>query len=149
MLSGPDAERPLSIRAKLSLAGEILWTYARVRWLVRAHTLEVAIERLGSAAPASDLSAREEFPVGLRLGYAVGRTLARLPTDSRCLVRALVLASLLSRRGIHHSVVIGVRSKPEFGAHAWVEHRGAPLLPDEAYTRLVELPAPIGCPRPA
>ena len=59
-----------------------------------------------------------------RLGYAVARTLRTLPTDSRCLVQALVLYRLLSERGIHSTLVIGARSQPEFAAHAWVEHAG-------------------------
>jgi hypothetical protein len=148
-LTGADTAGPLPIRAKLALAGEILWTYARARWLLRREALEAVIERLPRQGPAPALSSHDAFRVGLRLGYVVGRTLGRLPTDSRCLVRAVVLAAMLSRRGIEHSLVIGVRSKPEFGAHAWVEHNGLPLLPDEAYARLVELPAPVGLTRPA
>jgi hypothetical protein len=55
--------------------------------------------------------------------------LARLPTDSRCLVRSLVYLSLLSRRGIEGTLVIGARTEPEFAAHAWVEVEGEPMLP--------------------
>jgi hypothetical protein len=52
-----------------------------------------------------------------------------------------VLTRLLARRGIHASVVIGVRPGDEFGAHAWVEHDGTPLLPTHghAFSRLVDL----------
>ncbi|MDQ3569707.1 MAG: lasso peptide biosynthesis B2 protein [Actinomycetota bacterium] len=78
---------------------------------------------------------------GLRLGRAVSRTLRLLPTDSRCLVRSLVLTALLARRGLSSLLVIGVRSDPEFAAHAWVEHAGRPLLPpgEETFQRLLEL----------
>jgi hypothetical protein len=77
----------------------------------------------------------------LRLGGAVSRTLAHLPSDSRCLVSSLVLSRLLERRGIDASVVVAIRSDPGFSAHAWVEHRGRPLLRpgDLGYERLVEL----------
>ena len=69
---------------------------------------------------------------GVRLGRAVTRTLRLVPADSRCLMRSLVLTGLLARRGIDSSLVIGVRPEGEFGAHAWVEHDGRPLLPSGA-----------------
>jgi hypothetical protein len=51
-----------------------------------------------------------------------------------------VLTRLLASRGIRSSLVIGVRSEPEFEAHAWVECAGIALLPpgDDSYGRLVE-----------
>ena len=63
-----------------------------------------------------------------------------MPFDSRCLVRSLVLTSMLDRRGIRSRLVIGVSVEPSFSAHAWVECDGRPLLPplDEA-NRLVDL----------
>jgi hypothetical protein len=78
---------------------------------------------------------------GRRLGYAVVRTLRLLPTDSRCLMRSLVLTRLLARRGIAGTLVIGVRTGERFEAHAWVEHSGTPLLDpgDATFRRLVEL----------
>ena len=77
--------------------------------------------------------------MALRLGRAVVKTLRLLPTDSRCLIRSLVLSRILSRRAIPHTLVIGVRNDPEFMAHAWVEHEGYPVLPAGNYTRLTEL----------
>jgi hypothetical protein len=135
---------PLSAAAKARLALEILAAYARVRWLLSRGDLTVTIERLrggGSSAPGAapglDLSQRRR---GLKLGNAVIRTLRLLPTDSRCLMRSLVLTSLLARRAIQASVVIGVRPGPAFIAHAWVEHGGEPLLPTgDVCQRLVEL----------
>jgi len=86
-------------------------------------------------------STAETQRVALRLGRAVSRTLGLLPTDGRCLVSALVLSRLLGRRRIEASLVVGVRGDPAFSAHAWVEHRGRPLLQrgDLSYERLVEL----------
>lgn len=101
-----------------------------------------AVERLRAGAPP-------EQPVHLpyshaeaaRLGKVVLRTLALLPTDTRCLVRSLVLTGLLARRGISSKIVIGVAPGAKFRAHAWVEHAGYPVLPSGAgeYERLLEL----------
>jgi Transglutaminase-like superfamily len=137
-----EAFRPLPLRRKASLVVEILVTYVRARWWLRKQDLETTVEALranGHAAPRCD--ERSAYVNGVRLGSAVMRTLALLPTDSRCLVRSVVLTALLARRGIPSSLVIGVRSGPDFAAHAWVEHAGTPLLPDEEtmYPRLVEL----------
>ena len=75
------------------------------------------------------------------LGRAVWRLLSVLPADVKCLSQALVLDSMLSRRRIDSLVVIGVDGGERFAAHAWVEHRGRPVLPDggDRYERLVEL----------
>jgi hypothetical protein len=81
----------------------------------------------------------QEHKMALRLGRAVVKTLRLLPTDSRCLIRSLVLSRILTRRSIPHTLVIGVRKEPEFIAHAWVEHEGFPVLPAGEYTRLTEL----------
>lgn len=66
------------------------------------------------------------------LAGAVRRLLSLLPTDARCLTQSLVLLSLLDRRGVSASLLIGVRSEPEFGAHAWIELDGEALLPPGA-----------------
>jgi hypothetical protein len=55
-------------------------------------------------------------------------------------MQAMVLTSLLARRGIDNSLVIGVRPGDHFGAHAWVEVDGKPVLPrGDEFPRLVEL----------
>ena len=127
---------------KLSLGVEILAAYARVRWLLWRGDLTTTLKRLrAEGGSAASRTPRHDDLGGLRLGNAVGRTLRVLPTDSRCLMRSLVLSSLLARRQIDSSLVIGVRSDPSFAAHAWVEQDGEALLPagDEHYLRLVEL----------
>jgi transglutaminase superfamily protein len=136
------AHHPMASHTKLALGLEILATYGRVRWLLWRGDLVSTLERLREQAAVSDVR-----PGGLdalsepRLANAVSRTLRILPTDSRCLMRSLVLSSLLARRRIDSSLVIGVRPAPSFAAHAWVEQRGEALLPagDEEYRRLVEL----------
>jgi hypothetical protein len=77
--------------------------------------------------------------VAHRLASAVARAMPRLPTDSRCLAQSLVLSNLLARRGVRSRLVIGVETEDEFGAHAWVEMDGEPLLPPGQFGRLAEL----------
>jgi hypothetical protein len=119
---------PLSARAKGRLLAEILGTYVRVRWLMLRRDLgeTVAVLR-GGSEPAAD--ATMPFRNGWRLADAVARSLRLLPTDSRCLMRSLVLLAMLERRGVQASLVIGVKTDPKFAAHAWVERDGHPLLP--------------------
>jgi Transglutaminase-like superfamily len=136
------AHPPLARATKAALGVEILTAYARVRWLLWRCDLVTTLKQLRADGdgPASRALGHDDLD-GRRLGSAVGRTLRVLPTDSRCLMRSLVLSSLLARRQIDSSLVIGVRSAPSFAAHAWVEHDGEALLPDgeEHYLRLVEL----------
>ncbi len=113
-------------RAKLLLAAEILIAYCRVRWAMRSQALPdlVAGIRARRGDPAS-LS-----PGGRRqLAGAVMGLLSVLPTDSRCLVRSLVYLTLLQRRDTVATLVIGVRTEPEFAAHAWVELGGSRCFP--------------------
>jgi hypothetical protein len=135
-------ESTLPARAKVALGLEILAAYARVRWLLWRGDVASTLQRLRDEVSESSAQPPAWDPVsGARLGRAVGRTLRLLPTDSRCLMRSLVLSSLLARRQVESSVVIGVRPAPRFAAHAWVEHRGQALLPsaEADYRRLVEL----------
>lgn len=132
----------LARRRKLALALEVMFAYVRVRMLLRRHDLPSTLSTLRAhtiALPGPDT--RLEQLVGVRLGRVVVRTLDALPVDSRCLMRSLVLTSLLCRRGIDSSLVIGVTAEPEFGAHAWVETGGRALLPrdETTFERLVRL----------
>lgn len=139
-----DLVSPLSPADKLRLSGEVLRTYCGVRWWLWRHEFPEVVARLRQAEtleasePVGD--PHSAHVIGLRLGRAVSRTLHLLPTDSRCLVRSLVLTRMLARRGFSSSLVIGVRSEPEFAAHAWVEQAGEPLLHpgDASFQRLVE-----------
>jgi Transglutaminase-like superfamily len=145
-MRAPSAENPLgpfSGPAKAALVLEILVAYARVRWSLGRAGLPATLAAARTSRP--DHAARPSLPgetvLGARLGRAVVRTLRLLPTDSRCLMRSLVLTSLLARRGLESAVVIGVVVDPEFAAHAWVERGDVPLLPTEGsgYARLVRL----------
>jgi Transglutaminase-like superfamily len=130
-------------RERVAFALEVLGIYARVRWLLLRRGTAPAVGILRRGLRAHDASASESARVslGLRSGRAVVRVLRLLPTDSRCLMRSLVLTRMLARRGVYATVVIGVRPGHSFAAHAWVEVDGHPVLAtDESeYHRLVEL----------
>jgi hypothetical protein len=118
----------LSTSRKLGLATEIVGTYIRARWLLWRRELPDAVAAIRGEEPLEMPTDGDRLLTGIRLGHTVGRTLGVLPADSRCLVRSLVLTSLLARRGIGSVLVIGVCAQPEFEAHAWVECSGVPLL---------------------
>ncbi|HKZ14489.1 MAG TPA: lasso peptide biosynthesis B2 protein [Solirubrobacterales bacterium] len=109
------------------LAAAILVAYARVRWLLFARRdLRRTVQALRDRrAPAPAPLDRRE---AIRLTHAVVRVLRLLPTDSRCLVRSLVVLAVLAERGSEVELVIGVLPGATFAAHAWVELDGAPLL---------------------
>ena len=129
----------------VAMAGEILRDYARVRWLLRRHDLPTVVARLRATTCATGdqiaPGTRLANHIGYRLGVFVWKTLRVLPTDSRCLMQSLVMTAVMSRRGLDGRLVIGVRPGDEFEAHAWVEHRGVALLPDDEYAhrRLLEV----------
>lgn len=141
--SGSSRGRRLSRREKVALAGEIVATYVRIRYtLVRQPDLPRVLEVIRRPRPEPRRHpGRSPLEVGARLGNGVARTLALLPADSRCLMRSLVLVSLLSRRGVASNLVIGVCANDgRFDAHAWVEYEGRALLPPgEGYARLTQL----------
>lgn len=61
-----------------------------------------------------------------RYRRAAVRAYRLLPFTSTCLRRSLVEFWLDRLAGIDARLVIGVRSNPAFGAHAWVEVHGEP-----------------------
>ena len=127
---------------KARLGAEIVAAYVAVRWwLLRAGLPEAvsAARRIEPPAPfRMDQSA--SLAAARRLGGAVERILGAMPFDSRCLIRSLVLVRILARRGLASRVVLGVRAKPSFSAHAWVEYAGVPLLATgEEFERLAEM----------
>lgn len=132
---------PLAL--KLVLVPEIYARYVVVRWLVRRLDLPTALARLREAQVPDGTAVDPQLRLarGIRLGHAVTKALAPLPADTRCLMRSLVLLSMLASRGIETTLLIAARSGPEFGAHAWIELDGTPLLTaeDPGYLRLTEL----------
>ena len=133
------SEPSLGALERVSLVGEIVVTYAVVRWHVRRRDLPDAVALLRTALVAGlrgSLAWDER-----RLAAAAERVLSRLPGDSRCLTRSLVVLTMLARRGVDVRLVLAARPSPTFAAHAWVEHSGQPLLPTRGFgdARLTEL----------
>jgi len=132
----------MSAPQKLALASEILIVYARVRlWMRRGDIRAVVASirtRPSSGAGPVDAGLLDDWLTAMRLANAVTRTLRLLPTDTRCLAQSLVL---LWRRAISSTLVIGAHTRPQFEAHAWIEHRGRPLLTPAGFSddRLVEI----------
>jgi hypothetical protein len=124
-----EAHRPFSAARKAALVVEILVAYVRVRRLLRRSDLPSVVATLRAPLPAHAAASPGGVRLGRRLSHAVVRTLRVLPTDSRCLMRSLVLTALLAERGVSGSVVVSVTPGAEFSAHAWVEHLGVELLP--------------------
>jgi len=133
----PQAGTDIPRIQKALLAVEIVWMYGRSRWLLSRMDLTSALARLRGRPPLPGApAAPDELDLSIRLGKAVSRTLSALPVDATCLMRSLVLSTLLARRDIRSELVIGVEPGEEFGAHAWVERDGRALLPHEDFTRL-------------
>jgi hypothetical protein len=135
--------RRLSPAERARLVVEILSSYRRARRNLRRTSIGPAVRDLrgSTQTDANRGTADEVLYEAWRLGRAVQLTLRFAPGDTRCLTRSLVLTRLLARRGIPAKLVIGACAKPEFSAHAWVEHEGHPVLPagDDSFGRLVEL----------
>lgn len=130
----------LTMFERASVVWEIVLTYARVRVQVRRRDLPTAVAVLRRMRPRG----RRPLPLARdprRLAAVAERVLARLPGDSRCLTRSLVVLTMLARRGIEVRLVLAARPTPTFAAHAWVERAGHPLLPTRGFgdARLTEL----------
>jgi hypothetical protein len=128
---GPAGRLPPLARVLLTV--EILAAYVVIRPLMPRRDIRALVNlsrRPRRHLPLdADDALTDPWRSALRLGNAVSRVLTVLPTDSRCLVQALVLTRLLSARNIPSRVVIGAHSMPVFEAHAWVEYEGRPVLP--------------------
>lgn len=135
----------LPARMKVVLVLEILLVYVRMRSRMRRDDIRAVVRAIRARPPSRpaglEPGSHEARLVAIRLSNAVNRTLRILPTDSRCLVQSLVVSWLLSARAIPSTLVIGAHSKPNFAAHAWVEHEGCPVLPPQDFyeSRLVEI----------
>lgn len=73
----------------------------------------------------------------LELARAVSRASAHGIYAGNCLSRSIVLARLLSARGLASEIHFGARtSEGRFEAHAWVTHGGVPLNDAGEYAEL-------------
>ena len=75
--------------------------------------------------------------IATRIGVIVGAVARRLP-HTTCLVQAIVAESMLRRRGIQTSLMVGVRdpnASAALDAHAWLECAGAIVVGDAVNLR--------------
>jgi transglutaminase superfamily protein len=140
-LQPAPAER-ISPAEKIALGVEVLGAYRQARRALSRADLPTALRELrgGADIDDGDFSASSHL-TGKQLGGAVSKTLSVIPMRSKCLMQSLTLTAMLTRRGIDSSLVIGVNSGEKFGAHAWVEYHGRPLLPvfRRRFERLTEV----------
>lgn len=137
----PLGQDPLTAGQQIALGAEILTSYCAARWALRRYDLRGAVAKLRRCRATPAPAWADDRAAASRLGHIVSRTLPLLPTESRCLLRSLVLVRLLARRGVPCSLVLGVTTSPKVQAHAWVEYAGRPVLPayETVFTRLTEL----------
>jgi hypothetical protein len=124
---------------RLELVVEVLVTYVAVRWQVRKRELPAAVAALRAGRRLRRLPVVAREPRAL--AASAERVVARIPGDSRCLMRSLVVLAMLARRGVDARLILAARPAPQFAAHAWVERNGDPLLPTRGFgdARLAEL----------
>jgi hypothetical protein len=124
---------------RLALVAEVLITYVVVRRQVRRHDLPRAVAALRQQRRPSYVALVAREPRALAV--TAERVVARIPGDSRCLMRSLVVLAMLARRGVDARLILAARPTPGFAAHAWVERDGDPLLPTRGFgdARLTEL----------
>jgi hypothetical protein len=125
---------------RTAVAAEVIWIYPRAWWLLRNRDLPTTLQALRPRGTDGDVQP-EDLWTAIYLGHATTRLLSHLPVDSRCLIRSLVLARLLDRRGIPGRLIIGVRPGEDFAAHAWIEVAARAVLDPGDYgdRRLAEL----------
>ena len=114
-----------------ALVVHIWGTTASMQWRVARTPLPLLVHRLEVRGESSKgwLSAAGGLgPV--RLGRAIDRWGRFGPWQPRCIVKALVLHTLLCEQGVAACVVVGLPSKArDHRAHAWVECKGADVGP--------------------
>ena len=125
-------------RARLIL--EVVAAYLPLARVLRSNDVQAMVRAARTDAGKRIVVAPEDAQAtAIRLGKVVQSCLRVLPMDSRCLIRSLVLIKLLHQRSIEAKLLIGVHPEGAFGAHAWVETGGLPVLPYGRVARLVEL----------
>jgi hypothetical protein len=115
----PRRERAVVMEAGILLS----FASAAVRWLP-----DRALYRLLISAPARR-NAKTTSPQ--RLLALIEATADRLPFAVPCLARAIAEKWMLTRRTIPASLIVGVRTRDRFAAHAWVDLSDPPATPGE------------------
>lgn len=102
----------------------------------------------GIDLPGAELNRQRQLTEARNIARIVNGLSRRLPGHYSCLVRSLVLEYLLSEKGIHSNLRIGVRNDDAvstFGAHAWLECHGEVINDsDDIVSRFTEISLPKG-----
>ena len=127
----------------------LLATWLRLRF--RGYRAAMAAVRI---APSRKLQGEEALEVARETAFALAAAIKYGPWRPRCLLRSLMLAHFLGRRGIGCEVRIGLPAgqshsgsgaEPGFSAHAWVEYSGVVLNDaDDVATRFIPFESPLG-----
>jgi hypothetical protein len=118
--------QPLSIAAKVRIAARVWLRFALVRLRVGREPLPAFVSRLGAAIGAAPRTPHTPAT----LSRAVDRSLRLGRRRPRCLIKSLVLFSLLREQGDAAELVIGLpHGASDHRAHAWVEVAGRDVGP--------------------
>ena len=116
------ADRALVLRALAILPATALGLR-----LIGLKRVQAALGLLSPARPAIDAS--DAAAIARRVARWVAAAARQGPYRAKCLPTALALQSMLRRHGIEADLRLGVRRwSGRLEAHAWVEHRGEPLI---------------------
>lgn len=106
---------------------EAWWTTLFFYIALRMTSYERLNERFESHHPANPASARD-LELARRFGTLVNASARLHLLKMTCLVHALALRSMLDRRGIFASIMLGANKvNDSFHAHAWVELNGSAI----------------------
>lgn len=111
--------------------------------VVAAAVRVAGIRRVARAVLTAPRAPRLDERRAAEIGRAVHRAARLSPVPPTCLTRAMVIARLLSRDGLHARITVGVSRAP-FAAHAWIEHGELMLAgasPDRDYASLFTVDA--------
>ena len=142
MLKIPPLRKFLSLPAKeryILLKAFLLLSIIRLGlWLLPFRTLQRTLAKLFQ----SPVTKNGQSPSPEKFSWAVS-AVSRYVPSATCLAQALTLQALLSQKGIHSDLRIGVARDDTTGitAHAWVEIDGTVIIGGQErdrYTRLMK-----------
>lgn len=107
---------------KLALAAEALVALAHARLILYRTRPEDVLARNEAAQALAARSEAERAEACAHITYVIPRLVLRLPWRADCLVQALAAQTMLQRRNVSSTIVIGTAKHPDgrFEAHAWL-----------------------------
>ncbi|HEX2313999.1 MAG TPA: lasso peptide biosynthesis B2 protein [Thermomonospora sp.] len=136
-------ERPSGVPRRQRIAARIAVGAAHVLALLPPRRLRVVLGVLSRGAEPAGYAQAEAARTAV-----LAVSLACLGSRG-CLPRSLAITVLCRMRGVWPTWCVGVRTRPPFGAHAWVEAAGRPVgeqVPDGYLAALISVPPRGVCP---